>query len=191
MIFRDTGLEGAWLIEPERIIDDRGYFARTWCADEFEDHGIDVGFVQCSTSYNETRGTLRGIHFQIPPHEEAKLVRCTRGRAYDVMVDLRPDSPTCGGWKAFELSAGNGRLVYLPAGFGHAFQTLEDATEIAYHISEPYQPGASAGIRWDDPDIGIAWPYPDAPILSNRDEKLPFYRELYSTTKAPKRRAYA
>ncbi len=173
MIFRETGLDGAWLIEPERISDERGYFARTWCIDEFDRHGISVHFLQCSTSYNAHRATLRGIHLQAPPFAEAKLVRCTRGRIWDVMVDLRRASPTFGRWKAFELSADNGRMLYLPEGFGHGFQTLEDASEIAYHITEAYQPSAAIGVRWDDPTLAISWPVTDAPILSARDRDLP------------------
>jgi dTDP-4-dehydrorhamnose 3,5-epimerase len=173
MIFRETGLEDAWLIEPERITDARGFFARTWCIDEFNAHGIDIDFVQCSTSFNERRSTLRGIHFQGEPHNEAKLIRCTRGRVYDVMVDLRPDSDTYGAWRAYELSGDNGRLVYLPPGFGHGFQTLEDRTELAYHISEFYQPDLSFGISWDDPDLGISWPDTESPIMSARDRNLP------------------
>lgn len=190
MIFRETGLDGAWLIEPERIRDERGYFARTWCVDEFHEHGIDVNFLQCSTSYNERHGTLRGIHLQAAPFGEAKLVRCTRGRLCDVMVDLRPDSLTFGRWKAFELSADNGRLVYLPEGFGHGFQTMEDATEIAYRISEIYQPNASLGIRWDDPDLAVSWPAPDAAILSGRDRALPSFEQFRSSAApAPRRKS--
>ncbi|MEX2453341.1 MAG: dTDP-4-dehydrorhamnose 3,5-epimerase [Rhodospirillaceae bacterium] len=184
MIFRETGLDGAWLIEPERIRDGRGYFARTWCVDEFHEHGIGANFLQCGTSYNERRGTLRGIHLQAAPCEEAKLVRCTRGRLYDVMVDLRPDSTTFGRWKAFELSADNGRLVYLPEGFGHGFQTMEDATEIAYQISEIYRPSAALGIRWDDPDLAVSWPTPDAAILSDRDRALPSFERFRATAAA-------
>ena len=173
MIFRETGLTGAWLIEPERVSDERGYFARTWCVEEFNEFGINVDFVQCSTSFNESAGTRRGIHYQVDPHSEAKLIRCTRGRLYDVMVDLRPESNTYTEWRAFELSADNGRMVYLPQGFGHGFQTIENGTELAYHISEYYQPDLSHGIRWDDPTIGIDWPDCDNPIMSTRDKNLP------------------
>lgn len=190
MIFRETGLEDAYLIEPERIADGRGYFARTWCIDEFDAHGITADFVQCSASFNEAKSTLRGIHFQAEPCSEAKLVRCTRGRAYDVMVDLRPDSKTLGKWKAFELSADNGRLVYVPPGFGHGFQTLEDRTEITYHISEFYRPDLSGGILWNDPDLAIAWPDPDNPTMSVRDRHLPTFREFSAATARTSQRAY-
>lgn len=173
MIFRETGLDGAWLIEPERVADDRGFFARTWCADAFDRHGLDTGFAQCGTSFNAKRNTLRGIHFQSEPYEEAKLVRCTRGRVWDVMVDLRRRSGTFGQWKAYELSADNGRMVYLPRGFGHGFQTLEDETELFYQISEFYQPICAGGVRWNDPALAITWPDPENPILSPRDRGLP------------------
>lgn len=189
MIFRETDLENAYLIEPERIADDRGFFARTWCIDEFDKHGITADFVQCSSSFNEAKSTLRGIHFQAEPCSEAKLVRCTRGRAYDVMVDLRPDSATFGQWKAFELSADNGRLVYVPPGFGHGFQTLEDRTEVAYHISEFYRPDLSGGIFWNDPDLAIQWPDPDSPITSSRDRHLPSFRDFAAAGSSV--RAYA
>lgn len=177
MRFRETGLDGAWLIEPERRSDERGYFARTWCINEFDMHGIGMDFVQCSTSFNHARGTLRGIHLQLAPYQEAKLIRCTRGRAYDVMVDLRPESPSFGEWRAYELSADNGRLVYLPEGFGHAFQTVADDTELSYHISEFYQQTSSAGVRWNDPDLAIQWPDANNPVLSQRDQGLPSLRE--------------
>lgn len=178
MIFRDAGLDGAYLIEPERIVDQRGFFARTWCIDAFDAQGITADFVQTSASFNECRSTLRGIHFQAEPASEAKLIRCTRGRAYDVMVDLRPDSPTFSEWKAFELSADNGRLVYVPEGFGHGFQTLEDRTEVTYQISEFYRPDLAGGIRWNDQDLGITWPDPENPILSGRDQTLPSLRDF-------------
>lgn len=188
MIFRDTGLEGAYLIEPERIVDQRGFFARTWCIDEFDAHGISADFVQTSASFNEYSSTLRGIHFQTEPASEAKLIRCTRGRAYDVMVDLRPDSRTFGEWRAFELSADNSRLVYIPKGFGHGFQTQEDRTEVIYQISEFYRPDLSAGIRWDDVDLGITWPDTETPILSGRDQTLPSFQEFASTSASQSRR---
>ena len=189
MIFRETGLDGAYLIEPERIADQRGFFARTWCIDEFDAQGITTDFVQTSASFNERRSTLRGIHFQEEPASEAKLIRCTRGRAYDVMVDLRPDSATFGEWKAFELSADNGRLVYIPEGFGHGFQTQEDRTEVIYQISEFYRPDLAVGIRWNDPDLGITWPDPETPVLSGRDQTLPSFRDFVSASSGQPRRA--
>ena len=190
MIFRETGLEGAWLVEPERISDERGFFARTWCVEEFTAHGIDVDFVQCSTSYNEQAGTRRGIHYQGEPHGEAKLIRCTRGRIYDVMVDMRPESDTFAEWRAFELSGDNGRLLYLPPGFGHGFQTLEDCSELAYHISEFYQPDLSFGIRWDDPSLAIDWPGSDRIIMSARDKNLPAFASHTRRAATRLRRAY-
>ena len=189
MRFRETGLEGAWLIEPERHTDERGHFMRTWCIDEFDIHGIGTTFVQTSVSYNVSRGTLRGIHFQTDPFEEAKLIRCTRGRAFDVMVDLRPDSPTFGDWRAFELSADNGRLVYLPEGFGHGFQTIEDDTELCYQISEFYQPAVAGGIVWNDPDLKIDWPVPENPTLSQRDRGLPSFADFCSRARGDRRAA--
>ena len=189
MNFRETGLSGSWLIEPERIVDGRGFFSRTWCVDEFASHGIEVDFVQCSTSFNERTSTLRGIHFQSEPYSEAKLIRCTRGRVYDVMVDLRLESPTLGDWRAFELSADNGRLVYLPPGFGHGFQTLEDRSEVAYHISEFYQPELSQGVRWNDPDLAVSWPLPDSQIMSTRDRNLTSFADYADQQTAHNRRA--
>ena len=172
MIFRRAALADVIVIEPERIEDERGHFARTWCRDAFAEHGIAADFVQCNTSYNHRRGTLRGLHFQSPPHGEGKLIRCTRGRVFDVAVDVRPGSATRGAWCATELSAGNGRMVYIPAGFAHGFQTLEDASELFYQMSAAHAPEAARGIRWDDPEIGIDWPIPD-PIMSERDRRNP------------------
>lgn len=172
MIFVETELAGVFIIEPERMADARGFFARTWCRDAFADHGIDASFVQCGASYNRRRATLRGLHYQAPPYAEAKLVRCVRGAAFDVAVDLRPGSASFGRWTAVELSAANGRMVYLPQGVAHGFQTLVDDTELSYQISAPYRAEAARGVRWDDPDLAIAWPLGD-PILSDRDRALP------------------
>jgi dTDP-4-dehydrorhamnose 3,5-epimerase len=177
MIFRETGLEGLKTIELDRNEDERGYFARTWCREEFTAHGIDIAFSQCSTSFNRHRGTLRGLHFQAPPHGEAKLVRCTRGCVFDVAVDLRSASPTRGQWRAVELSAATGNMFFIPDGFAHGFQTLEDDTEIFYQISTPYSPASARGIRWDDADLAIDWPVAD-PILSDKDRGHPPVREL-------------
>src|SRR4051812_43189830 len=140
MIFVETELEGAFIIEPKKIEDERGFFARTWDLKEFEARGLDSRLAQCSVSFNKKKPTLRGMHYQAAPHEEAKLVRCTRGAIYDVIIDLRPDSPTFKRWVAAELSAGNRRMLYVPKGFAHGFQTLEDDTEIFYQISESYAP---------------------------------------------------
>ncbi len=177
MIFHRTGLDGAYLIEPERLSDERGFFARTWCAEEFARHGLDPAMSQCSMSFNLDRGTLRGLHYQAPPYAEAKLVRCTRGRVFDAIVDLRPASPTRNRWFAAELSADNGLTMYAPKGFAHGFQTLEDDSELFYQISAPYRPEAIRGLRWDDPTIAVPWPLPD-PTISERDRTLPLLETL-------------
>jgi len=172
MIFQETPLAGAFVIDPERITDGRGYFARTWCVAEFAAHGLSTALVQCNTSFNTQRGTLRGMHFQIDPHPEIKLVRCTRGGIFDVIVDLRPDSPTCHRWVGVELSPENGRLLYIPAGFAHGFQTLHDATEVAYQMSEFFHPESARGVRWNDPKLAITWPLA-AVNLSEKDRQYP------------------
>src|SRR6266545_5676377 len=148
MRFRDTGLAGAFLLEPERRADERGFFARTWCHDEAAAHGISVNWVQCNVSFNRATGTLRGLHYQAPPWEEAKLVRCTMGAICDVIVDLRPASPTYRQWAAFELTADNRRALYVPTGFAHGFQTLADDTEVFYQMSAFYRAEAARGVRW-------------------------------------------
>jgi dTDP-4-dehydrorhamnose 3,5-epimerase len=168
----ESRLPGAFVVELERHEDERGYFARTFCREEFERAGLNSAVEQCSTSFNRRRGTLRGMHFQLAPAAEHKLVRCTRGRIHDVIVDLRPDSPTAYQWLGVELSEENGRALYVPAGFAHGFQTLVRDTEVFYQISEPYRPHLARGIRWDDPTLGIRWPLPN-PILSARDRDLP------------------
>ena len=160
MLFKPTGLHDAYIVEPEPIADARGFFARMWCADEFRAHGHDVQFVQANTSYNRHRGTLRGMHFQAPPHEELKLVRCTKGAVYDVIVDLRPDSPTFRRWTGVELSEENRRALCVPEGFAHGYQTLTEDAEVFYLVSAPYAPGAERGVRYDDPAFGIEWPIP-------------------------------
>jgi dTDP-4-dehydrorhamnose 3,5-epimerase len=168
VIFQELSIPGAWLLEPEKQEDDRGFFARAWCQREFAAHSLTTVFVQCNISFNKKKGTLRGLHYQAPPYGEAKLVRCTQGALYDVIVDLRRDSPTRGQWLAVELSAVNYRLLYIPAGLAHGFQTLADNTEIFYQMSEFYQPDAARGIRWDDPELNIPWPL-SHPIISPRD----------------------
>jgi dTDP-4-dehydrorhamnose 3,5-epimerase len=168
VIFQELSIPGAWLIEPEKQEDHRGFFARAWCRQEFAIRGLTITFVQCNISFNKKKGTLRGLHYQAAPHEEAKLVRCTHGALYDVIVDLRQDSPALGQWLAVELSAANYRLLYIPQGVAQGFQTLMDNTEIFYQMSEFYQPDAVRGIRWDDPELNIAWPLPQ-PIISPRD----------------------
>jgi dTDP-4-dehydrorhamnose 3,5-epimerase len=176
--YHQTPLAGAFVIEPERVEDDRGYFARTFCEMEFAEHGLNPRVTQCSVSQNRRQGTLRGLHFQKAPAEEAKLVRCSRGSIFDVVVDLRPGSPTFGHWFAETLSGLNGWMLYVPEGCAHGFQTLSDDVEVAYQMSTAYRPELSIGIRWNDPRLGITWPLPD-PILSDRDRALPLLAELF------------
>jgi dTDP-4-dehydrorhamnose 3,5-epimerase len=173
MIFTPTRLEGAVLIELERHEDERGFFARTWSAEEFAAAGLNPRLVQCSIAGNVRRHTLRGMHFQVAPHEEAKLVRCSRGALYDVVIDLRRGSRTFGEWLAVELSATNGRMLYVPEGFAHGYQTLEDDTEASYQMSQAYAPQSAAGVRWDDPFFGIQWPPAGHRIVSERDRTWP------------------
>lgn len=172
MIFTPTALDGVWLLDQERRADPRGHFARTFCAEEFAAHGLPGAFVQCNLSYNERRGTLRGMHWQADPFPEGKLVRCTRGAIFDVAVDLRDGSPTRHRSIGFELSAEDGRSLYIPAGFAHGFQTLTDGAEVFYQMSETYRGDLARGARWNDPAFGIAWPLPN-PILSERDAAYP------------------
>jgi dTDP-4-dehydrorhamnose 3,5-epimerase len=174
MIFRETPLSGAWLLEPERYEDERGFFARTWCRRELEEHGLDPTLSQCSVSYNHRRGTLRGLHFQAAPHEEIKLVRATRGAIWDVIVDLRPSSPTFLKHFAVVLSEEEGNQLYVPKGMAHGFLTLEDASEVFYQISEFYVPEAARGYRWDDPAFAIPWPEA-VTVISEKDRKLPVF----------------
>jgi dTDP-4-dehydrorhamnose 3,5-epimerase len=172
VIFTETSVPGTWLIAPEPAEDNRGFFARTWCAREFGARGLADRWAQCSISFNERRGTLRGLHYQRAPYEETKLVRCTMGSLYDVVVDLRPKSPTFKKHVAVELSASNRLMIYVPEGCAHGFETLEDATEVSYQISEFYTPDHAMGVRWDDPAFAIAWPRAD-PIVSDRDRSYP------------------
>ena len=173
MIFTETKLHGAFVIEPELIEDERGFFARTWSQTEFVQHGLNPRVVQTNLSFNQRRGTLRGMHFQAKPHEEAKVVCCTAGSIADVIVDLRPESPTFRQWIKVELSANNRLMLYVPESFAHGFQTLEDDTEVAYQISEYYHPESARGVRWDDPVFGIDWPL-EISVISERDRSHPF-----------------
>ena len=175
MIFTPTPLAGAFLIEPEPIPDARGLFARTWCQRELQAHGLDGALAQCSTSFNKRKGTLRGMHYQAPPFAETKIVRCTRGAIHDVIIDLRADSLTFMRHFAVILSADSRKAVYIPTGFAHGFQTLEDDSEVLYQISQFYSPEHSRGVRWDDPAFGIAWP-PDERTMSDRDRTYPDFR---------------
>jgi len=172
--FIDLPLPGAYLVEPEAVFDERGSFARTWCAEEFRVHGLNSNLAQCSVSWNARRGTLRGMHYQSEPYGEVKLVRCSAGGIYDVLLDLRPASPTYRRWFAMELTAANHKMLYVPEGFAHGFQTLVDGGEVVYQISQPYRPEYARGVRWDDPWFGIDWPVPN-PIMSPRDRAFADY----------------
>jgi dTDP-4-dehydrorhamnose 3,5-epimerase len=172
MRFVPTSLAGVYVIEQERHVDDRGFFARTWCAQEFAAHGLETGLTQCSVSFNRRRRTLRGLHYQAPPFAEVKLVRCTRGALFDVAVDLRPDSATFRRWVGVELTPDDGRALYVPRGFAHGFYALADATEAAYQISAPYHPECAHGVRWNDPFHGVAWPGP-VDVIAPRDRNYP------------------
>ena len=172
MIFQPTGLAGAYVIAIERLRDERGFFARSFCAREFEDHGLNPSLAQCNISYNRHAGTLRGMHFQASPFEEAKLVRCTRGAIHDVIIDLRPDSPTFMRHVGVLLTPEERNMLYVPEGFAHGFLTLEDHTEVFYQMSEFYVPGAARGFRWDDPAFAIDWPAPVS-VISERDAAYP------------------
>jgi dTDP-4-dehydrorhamnose 3,5-epimerase len=171
--FTELELAGAYVIDIEPHHDERGFFARTMCAREFAEHGLESAVVQESVSMNLRRGTVRGMHFQLAPHAEVKTVRCTSGSAYDVIVDLRRESPTYGKWHAVELSAENRRTVYIPKGFAHGFQTLEDRTELLYQMSTEFVSAAARGIRWDDATLGIEWPIRTKVTISKKDQELP------------------
>jgi dTDP-4-dehydrorhamnose 3,5-epimerase len=168
MLFTETALKGAYIIEIKKLIDDRGFFARSWCQNEFETHGLNSRIVQANVSYNKKKGTLRGMHYQQTPYEETKLVRCTKGAIYDVVIDLRPTSPTFAQWIGVELTAGNYRMLYVPENFAHGFQTLADDSEVTYQVSQFYTPGAENGIRWDDPAFNIEWPLA-IQVISEKD----------------------
>jgi dTDP-4-dehydrorhamnose 3,5-epimerase len=172
MRFHETKLPGVFEIHVEPHPDDRGFFARSWCHKEVEAHGLNPRLVQCNVSFNKRKGTLRGIHFQAPPHAETKLVRCTRGAIYDVVVDLRRSSPTYRDWVAVTLTAVNRHMVYIPEGCGHGFLTLEDETEVFYQMSEFYNAQSARGVRWNDPAFQIVWPV-EVEVISLRDGGYP------------------
>jgi dTDP-4-dehydrorhamnose 3,5-epimerase len=172
MLFTETILKGAYLIEPEKLEDERGFFARSFCVGEFEKHGLNPRSVQCNISYNIKKGTLRGMHYQKAPYAEAKLVRCTRGAIYDVIVDLRPASPCFKMNVGIRLDESNRKMLYIPEGFAHGFITLEDDSEVFYQMSEFYSPQHAAGFRWNDPFFGIQWPL-EAAVISERDKTYP------------------
>ena len=176
MIFRDTPLADVLVIEPERLEDERGFFARTFADDEFAQRGLRTSFPQCSISYNRQAGTIRGMHLQLPPHAEAKVVRCTAGAVFDVALDLRCGSPSYLRWFSVELTAENRRMMYIPEGVAHGFQTLVDDAELFYQISVPFEPAAAGGVRWDDPAFAIDWPPVAQRVISDRDQSFPDFR---------------
>jgi len=174
MLFRPLDLAGAVLVEPVRLADERGFFARVFCEEEFAAAGLPTRFPQCNVSFNASKGTVRGMHFQCAPYEDPKLVRCSRGAIFDVIVDLRPGSPTHLRSVGVELTEENGLALYVPPGFAHGFQTLADGTEVFYQMGEVYVPDLARGIRWDDPAIDVRWPLPVA-VISERDRTYPDY----------------
>jgi len=174
VIFTETNLEGAYIIDIKEIADDRGFFARGWCEDEFKQHGLNPRVAQLNLGFNLKRGTLRGMHFQKAPKAEVKVVRCTQGAVFDVMIDMRPDSPTHGQWVGVELTPDNHRMLYVPEGFAHGYQTLADNSEIYYQTSQFYAPGLAAGVRCDDPAFGIEWPLA-VESISDQDRDWPLY----------------
>ena len=175
MIFTETKLKGAFLVEPELMKDERGFFARSFCENEFKEHGLKSRVLQCNLSFNGAKGTLRGMHYQISPFAEAKLVSCTRGAVYDVIIDLRPDSSTYCQWFAAELTAENYRMLYIPEGFAHGFQTLTENTMVFYQMYEFYHPEAARGVRWDDPTFAIKWPL-TARNITKKDRTYPDFK---------------
>jgi dTDP-4-dehydrorhamnose 3,5-epimerase len=175
VIFTETELKGAYIIEIEELKDHRGFFARSWCQNEFKDHGLTTRIAQANVSYNKKMGTLRGMHYQLSPYEETKLVRCTRGGIYDVIIDLRPASPTYTQWVGVKLTAESYKMFYVPENFAHGFITLEDDTEVTYQVSQFYTPGSERGMRWDDPALSIDWPI-DVQVISDKDKSWPDYK---------------
>jgi len=175
MIFHETRLNGAFVVELELKKDMRGFFARTWDQEVFREHGLATNVVQSNLSFSKKAGTLRGMHYQVAPHEETKLIRCTKGEIYDVVIDLRPTSPTYKQWSAFQLTEDNYQMLYVPKGFANGFESLTDDVELIYHVSEFYSPESERGVRWDDPQFGIKWP--DVPVrtISEKDRNWPDY----------------
>ena len=175
MTFTESRIPGAWVIDVTEIHDDRGCFAMTWLPGEFSRRGLDPSLAQCNLAFNHKRGTLRGMHFQAAPHEQVKIIRCTRGALLDVIVDLRPESPAYRQWEAVELSADNRRMFYMPKGIAHGYLTLTDAAEAYYHASMPWAPQAESGVRWNDPAFGIKWPF-EPVVISEKDAKWPLLK---------------
>lgn len=176
MKFIQTPLNGSFLIEIEEIKDERGFFARTWNKQIFEKHGLNTNLEQCNVSYNKKKGTLRGMHFQISPYQEVKIVRCTKGRIFDVIIDLRSKSPTYKKWTSFELTEKNHKLIYVPEGFAHGLMTLEDDTEIFYQVSQKYMPEFERIIKWNDPTFNISWPM-SPKVISEKDKSAKFFTD--------------
>ena len=176
MLFTETKLPGAYVIELQKIEDDRGFFARVWCQREFAARGLNPNVVQCNMSFNPKKGILRGMHYQVAPYEETKLIRCINGAIYDVIIDLRPCSATYMQWFGLDLTADNRRMLFVPEGFAHGYQSLGDNSEVFYQVSQFYQPGAERGIRWNDPAFGIMWPEVDHRILSVKDQGWPDFK---------------
>ena len=178
MKITETKLKGSFIIEPEKLIDERGFFARTWDKKIFEELGLNPKIIQCNISFNKVKGTIRGMHYQVAPYEEAKLVRCTKGKALEVMVDLRSHSSTYKQWLGVELSDENYKMIYVPEGFALGFQVLEDNTELFYQMSQAYMPEFGRGIRWNDPTINISWPLKPT-VMSEKDSSLPLFTEQF------------
>jgi len=175
MNFEETKLQGAYVISPELLEDSRGFFAREFCKEQYEAYGLNSNIVQCNMSFNHLAGTVRGMHFQLPPHQEVKIVRCTQGAIFDVIVDLRKESKTFKQWVGVELTAQNRKHLYVPAGFAHGYQTLVDSTEVAYQVTEYYTPGSERGVKWSDPAFDISWPKPVS-CISDKDRQHPVYQ---------------
>jgi dTDP-4-dehydrorhamnose 3,5-epimerase len=173
MIFQETPLPGAFVIDLEQKQDERGFFARVWCEEELAAHGLNAQIAQASISYNRCRGTLRGLHYRVAPHAETRLVRCVRGAMFDVIVDLRPTSVNYLRWFSVVLTSDNRKSLYVPEGFAHGFQTLEDETEVLYLMSKAHTPEAERGVRWDDRALGVVWPHAESRIISEKDRNWP------------------
>jgi dTDP-4-dehydrorhamnose 3,5-epimerase len=176
MIFTETKIKGAYLLEPELLSDDRGFFARSFCKEEFQKCGLETDIVQCNISYNKKKGTLRGMHYQVPPFEEAKIVSCTKGSIYDVAIDLRRNSSTYCKWVATELSEQNFKMIYIPKGCAHGFQTLKGDTTVYYQMTEFFHPECARGVKWDDPRFKIEWPLTSPIIISKNDQNYPIIK---------------
>lgn len=175
LIFTETILKGAFIIEVKRLEDERGFFGRAWCKKEMDDHGLNANAVQANVSYNKVKGTLRGMHFQVAPYSETKMVRCTSGAIYDVIIDIRPESPTFKKWFGIELTEENFKMLYVPEGFAHGFITLKDHSSVHYMVTEYYTPGAEGGLRYNDPSFNIEWPMQPV-IVSEKDKNHPLFK---------------